>query len=165
MSDSFLYSSGGGAGPKLQAILISPAVTAALSLPVEMATTVLQQHINDGLQTAARNQSKKGEVAQLDGPEDSSDNDDVEDDDVEEEDDHDDEEHVDEHQDEEIPNSEDDMSDDDPSALFETNNVIVCQYDKITRSRHSWKLRLKDGIMNINGRDYVFGKASGNTEW
>lgn len=76
-----------------------------------------------------------GGVTQLDGPGDSSDDDDVEDDDddddVEEEDDHDDEEHVDEHQDEEIPNSEDDMSDDDPSALFETDNVVVCQYDKV----------------------------------
>lgn len=41
---------GGAAGAQLQTILSSPAVTAALSLPVEMATTVLQQHINSALQ-------------------------------------------------------------------------------------------------------------------
>jgi transcription initiation factor TFIIA large subunit len=41
---------GGAAGAQLQTILSSPAVTAALSLPVEMATTVLQQHINNALQ-------------------------------------------------------------------------------------------------------------------
>lgn len=43
---------GGAAGAQLQTILSSPAVTAALSLPVEMATTVLQQHINSALQVA-----------------------------------------------------------------------------------------------------------------
>ena len=128
-----------------------------------MATTRVQQHINDGLQTAAQNQSNSGGVVQLDGPGDSSDeeNDDVEDDAMEEEDDYDDEEHDDENQDEEIPDSKDNETKD----LFKADNVIVCQYEKITRRGRNWKLRLKDGIMNINGRDYVFGKASGNTEW
>jgi transcription initiation factor TFIIA large subunit len=46
----FFELSGGTAGAQLQTILSSPAVTAALSLPVEMATTVLQQHINNALQ-------------------------------------------------------------------------------------------------------------------
>lgn len=53
---------------------------------------------------------------------------------MEEEDDHDDEEHDDdndENQDEEPLNSEDDVTDDDPSVLFETDNVVVCQYDKV----------------------------------
>ncbi|EFX79440.1 hypothetical protein DAPPUDRAFT_304824 [Daphnia pulex] len=166
---------GGAAGAQLQTILSSPAVTAALSLPVEMATTVLQQHINNALQsTAARSQSRtdNGGVTQLDGPGDSSDDDDDveddDDDDVEEEDDHDDEEidaDNEENADEEPLNSEDDVTDDDPSVLFETDNVVVCQYDKITRSRNRWKFHLKDGIMNINGRDYVFQKANGDAEW
>ncbi|XP_032780061.1 transcription initiation factor IIA subunit 1 isoform X1 [Daphnia magna] len=166
---------GGAAGAQLQTILSSPAVTAALSLPVEMATTVLQQHINNALQTTAgRSQSRadNGGVTQLDGPGDSSDDeddvDDDDDDDVEEEDDHDDEEidaDNDENADEEPLNSEDDVTDDDPSVLFETDNVVVCQYDKITRSRNRWKFHLKDGIMNINGRDYVFQKANGDAEW
>lgn len=90
--------------------------------------------------TAGRSQSRpdNGGVTQLDGPGDSSDedDDDVEDDDddVEEEDDRDDEEHDDdndENQDEEPLNSEDDVTDDDPSVLFETDNVVVCQYDKV----------------------------------
>lgn len=90
--------------------------------------------------TAGRSQSRtdNGGVTQLDGPGDSSDDDDDDveddDDDVEEEDDHDDEEHDDdndENQDEEPLNSEDDVTDDDPSVLFETDNVVVCQYDKV----------------------------------
>uniref|UniRef100_A0A1A9WJS9 Uncharacterized protein n=1 Tax=Glossina brevipalpis TaxID=37001 RepID=A0A1A9WJS9_9MUSC len=56
---------------------------------------------------------------------------------------------------EEPLNSEDDVTDEDASDLFDTENVIVCQYDKITRSRNKWKFYLKDGIMNIGGKDYI----------
>ncbi|KAL5232977.1 hypothetical protein ACI65C_000387 [Semiaphis heraclei] len=62
-------------------------------------------------------------------------------------------------------NSGDDVSDIDNGELFETENVIVCQYDKITRSRNKWKLYFKDGIMSLNGYDYVFQKATGDAEW
>lgn len=80
-------------------------------------------------------------------------------------------------------NSEDDVSDEDPSELFDVENVVVCQYDKvssviisfrnyplqyfkqITRSRNKWKFHFKDGIMNLKGKDYVFQKAIGDAEW
>ena len=81
-----------------------------------------------------------GGVTQLDGANgSSSDEDDVDDDDdddLEEDEDKDDEEHDEdneENQEEEPLNSEDDVSDEDPSALFETDNVVVCQYDKVIR--------------------------------
>lgn len=45
---------GGSAGAQLQAVLSSPTVTAALSLPVDIATTVLQQHINAALNVTSR---------------------------------------------------------------------------------------------------------------
>lgn len=66
---------------------------------------------------------------------------------------------------EEPLNSEDDVTDEESSELFETDNVVVCQYDKITRSRNKWKFYLKDGIMNVNGKDYVFQKSNGDAEW
>ncbi|XP_043934376.1 transcription initiation factor IIA subunit 1 [Protopterus annectens] len=66
---------------------------------------------------------------------------------------------------EEPLNSEDDVSDEDGQELFDTENVVVCQYDKIHRSKNKWKFHLKDGIMNLNGRDYVFSKAIGDAEW
>lgn len=66
-------------------------------------------------------------------------------------------------------NSEDDLTEpgspNSNSDLFDTENVIVCQYDKITRIKNKWKFHLKDGIMNINGRDYLFSKANGDAEW
>lgn len=66
-------------------------------------------------------------------------------------------------------NSDDDLTEpgspDSNSDLFDTDNVIVCQYDKITRIKNRWKFHLKDGIMNINSRDYLFSKANGDAEW
>uniref|UniRef100_A0A8C6U7D7 General transcription factor IIA, 1 n=1 Tax=Neogobius melanostomus TaxID=47308 RepID=A0A8C6U7D7_9GOBI len=66
---------------------------------------------------------------------------------------------------EEPLNSEDDVSDEEDQELFDTENVVVCQYDKIHRSKNKWKFHLKDGIMNLNGKDYVFSKAIGDAEW
>ncbi|XP_038669762.1 stonin-1 [Scyliorhinus canicula] len=62
-------------------------------------------------------------------------------------------------------NSGDDVSEQEIPDLFDTENVIVCQYDKIHRSKNKWKFYLKDGIMTFNGRDYVFSKAVGDAEW
>ncbi|KAJ1718145.1 transcription factor IIA subunit alpha [Coemansia biformis] len=47
----------------------------------------------------------------------------------------------------------------------DTEHVILCQYDKVTRSKNKWKCVLRDGIMLINGRDYLFQKANGDFEW
>ncbi|NP_997822.1 transcription initiation factor IIA subunit 1 [Danio rerio] len=66
---------------------------------------------------------------------------------------------------EEPLNSGDDVSDEEDQELFDTENVVVCQYDKIHRSKNKWKFHLKDGIMNLNGRDFVFSKAIGDAEW
>ena len=63
------------------------------------------------------------------------------------------------------PCSADDISDEEASELFDTENVVVCQYEKISRSRNKWKFVLKDGVMNLNGRDYVFQKANGEVDW
>ncbi|CAH8439253.1 unnamed protein product [Schistosoma haematobium] len=70
-----------------------------------------------------------------------------------------------EDEEEEPLNSEDDVSDEEPEVLFESDNVVVCQYDKIHRARNKWRFHLKDGIMSINGRDHIFQKAVGEAEW
>merc|ERR1712150_71903 len=98
-------------------------------------------------------------ILQVDGPADSSDEDGVDDGDDDDDDDDPDGED-DEGVEEEPLGSEDDISDEDASDLFDTENVVVCQYDKITRARNKWKFHLKDGIMNLNGKDYVFQRAT-----
>ncbi|XP_051508210.1 stonin-1 [Myxocyprinus asiaticus] len=71
-----------------------------------------------------------------------------------------------EEEEEEDPlNSGDDVSDQDIPEIFDTENVIVCQYDKIHRSKNRWKFYLKDGVMCYGGKDYVFSKAVGEAEW
>ncbi|NXU71563.1 TF2AY factor, partial [Oreotrochilus melanogaster] len=62
-------------------------------------------------------------------------------------------------------NSGDDVSEQDAPDLFDTDNVIVCQYDKIHRSKNKWKFYLKDGVMSFQGKDHVFAKAIGDAEW
>ncbi|CAH3196367.1 unnamed protein product, partial [Porites evermanni] len=118
--------------------------------------------------TAGNTQPSGIQVIQVDGANDS----DSEDDDDDDEDEDDDEKDkskdngLDEEGEDEDPlNSDDDVSDDDPADLFDTDNVVVCQFDKINRSRNKWKFYLKDGIMNLRGRDYVFQKATGEAEW
>lgn len=43
------------------------------------------------------------------------------------------------------------------------DELICCR--QITRSRNKWKFHLKDGIMNLDGKDYIFQKAGGDAEW
>ncbi|NWH98821.1 TF2AY factor, partial [Tichodroma muraria] len=62
-------------------------------------------------------------------------------------------------------NSGDDVSEQDITDLFDTDNVIVCQYEKIHRTKNKWKFYLKDGVMSIEGKDHVFAKATGDAEW
>ncbi|XP_037274104.1 transcription factor IIA L isoform X3 [Rhipicephalus microplus] len=121
--------------------------------------------------TAAGAQTTLGNVVQLDGARDTSDEDDDEDEfneDDEEgnEDGPQDDENEDGPQEEVEPlNSDDDVSDEEATENFEIDNVVVCQYDKISRSRNRWKFHFKDGIMNLQGKDYVFQKAVGDAEW
>ncbi|XP_039495409.1 transcription initiation factor IIA subunit 1 isoform X1 [Drosophila santomea] len=157
---------------QLTQILTAHLISSIMSLPTTLASSVLQQHVNAAL-SSANHQKNLAASKHLDGALDSSDEDESEesDDNIDNDDDDDldkdDDEDV-EHEDaaeEEPLNSEDDVTDEDSAEMFDTDNVIVCQYDKITRSRNKWKFYLKDGIMNMRGKDYVFQKSNGDAEW
>ncbi|EAT41358.1 AAEL007022-PA [Aedes aegypti] len=156
---------------QLQQVLTGPIITSIMPLPPQIASSVLQQHVNSYLQN---NTMIMIEIRhQVDGAVDTSDEEasDISDDNIGD----DDEDDLDKEDDEDLDgeggaeeeplNSEDDVTDEDASDLFDTDNVVVCQYDKITRSRNKWKFYLKDGIMNITGKDYVFQKSNGDAEW
>ncbi|XP_044753260.1 transcription initiation factor IIA subunit 1 [Coccinella septempunctata] len=204
-------------GNQLQKVLTGPVITATMGLPANIASSLLQQHVNaafssqqqavaivkqniiqtDGQddsegssnlqveftvsvgQEIGRSQKNVKKLRkftnrrpkQVDGPLDTSDEDEEPSDDNDDEDEDFDEEKdedndmEDEIGEEEPLNSEDDVSDEDPGDLFDTDNIVVCQYDKIIRNRNKWKFYLKDGIMNLSGQDYVFQKANGDAEW
>ncbi|XP_014249008.1 transcription initiation factor IIA subunit 1 isoform X2 [Cimex lectularius] len=168
-------------GNQLHSLLTGPVISATMGLPPEVATPLLHQHVSAQVQQQPLQgagflvQTPSGTVRQVDGPNDTSDDDDEEEDEEEEVDDDDDDD-ADDKEDEENDdidigaeeeplNSGDDVSDEDPSDMFDTDNVVVCQYDKITRTRNKWKFYLKDGIMNLGGKDYVFQKSNGDAEW
>ncbi|KAF7729364.1 transcription factor IIA subunit alpha [Apophysomyces ossiformis] len=58
-----------------------------------------------------------------------------------------------------------DDADDDAEGAEEVENIILCLYDKVTRTKNKWKCVLKDGITLVNGRDYLFNRANGDFEW
>lgn len=58
-------------------------------------------------------------------------------------------------------NSDLDESDEEP----DTEHIVLCQYEKVTRVKNKRKANLKDGIMHINGKDYIFSKANGEFDW
>ncbi|KAK4231723.1 transcription initiation factor IIA large subunit [Podospora fimiseda] len=60
------------------------------------------------------------------------------------------------------PNDDKDDDDDDDDAM---GHMMLCTYDKVQRVKNKWKCTLKDGVLTVNGREYVFHKATGEYEW
>jgi transcription initiation factor TFIIA large subunit len=76
----------------------------------------------------------------------------------------------DEDDDENAINSDlDDSDDEGPGNIGEDEDdegdAILCTYDKVQRVKNKWKCTLKDGVMIVDGKDYVFHKATGEFEW
>jgi len=65
-----------------------------------------------------------------------------------------------------------DLDDSDTEAEEEADEVashdtdiVFCTYDKVARVKNKWKCTLKDGMIHINGKDYLFAKCTGEFEW
>jgi len=65
-----------------------------------------------------------------------------------------------------------DLDDSDTEGEDETEEVashdtdiVFCTYDKVARVKNKWKCTLKDGMIHINGKDYLFAKCNGEFEW
>ncbi|EKX50743.1 hypothetical protein GUITHDRAFT_103334 [Guillardia theta CCMP2712] len=60
--------------------------------------------------------------------------------------------------------SEDDDDDEEDDVANSTHNLILCQYEKVSRTKNKWKAQLKFGVMtlaiNDGGRDFVFKKGN-----
>ena len=70
--------------------------------------------------------------------------------------------------DEDAINSDLDDPDEDADADAnddESMQIMLCMYDKVTRTKNKWKCTLKDGVLTVGGREYVFQKATGEFEW
>ena len=47
----------------------------------------------------------------------------------------------------------------------ETSNIVLCQFEKVNRIKNKFKCVLKDGIMNLQGKDYHFSRATGEFDF
>ncbi|VDO09430.1 unnamed protein product [Rodentolepis nana] len=123
-------------------------------LPPEKPKTVSekkeQESVADG--TAASRDGNGGNRKDSKGPPKEQNDDDEEEEEEEEEED-------------EPLNSGDDVSDEDAEELFQSENLVVCQYDRVSRCRSKWRFWLHDGVMKIRGRDRLFHKMVVETDW
>ncbi|KAI8901328.1 transcription factor IIA, alpha/beta subunit-domain-containing protein [Globomyces pollinis-pini] len=58
-----------------------------------------------------------------------------------------------------------DLDDDDTDDEQQIEDMILCQFEKVSHVRNKWKCILKDGIGNISGRDMVFHRATGDFDF
>ncbi|KAL1841961.1 hypothetical protein VTJ49DRAFT_6284 [Mycothermus thermophilus] len=59
----------------------------------------------------------------------------------------------------------DEAADDDDEDEDEMGHMMLCLYDKVQRVKNKWKCILKDGVLTVNNKEYVFHKATGEYEW
>lgn len=64
-----------------------------------------------------------------------------------------------------LDDPEDDIDSDGEDEEVENSMMMLCLYDKVQRVKNKWKYILKDGVANINGKDYVFNRANVESEW
>ena len=46
-----------------------------------------------------------------------------------------------------------------------TSHKIVCQFEKVKRTKNKWACVLRDGIINIHGQDIVFKSATADLQF
>lgn len=42
----------------------------------------------------------------------------------------------------------------------DNGQLVLCLYDKVQRTKNKWKCVLKDGIIGMGGKDYLFMRAN-----
>jgi hypothetical protein len=43
--------------------------------------------------------------------------------------------------------------------------LMLCSYEKVHRTKNKWRANLSNGVVCINGREWVFEKGNGEYEW
>jgi len=55
--------------------------------------------------------------------------------------------------------------DDDPEQEDTSDNIVICTFENKSRVKNKWKVQLKHGVISIDGKDYLFNRASLEGEW
>lgn len=64
-----------------------------------------------------------------------------------------------------LDDSDTENEDEDEEGGSGETDIVFCTYDKVARVKNKWKCVLKDGMIHINGKDYLFAKCTGEFEW
>ncbi|OUS42018.1 transcription factor IIA, alpha/beta subunit-domain-containing protein [Ostreococcus tauri] len=48
---------------------------------------------------------------------------------------------------------------------LESADVLLGQFEKVSRTKSKWKCFLKDGIITVDGKDLAFSRAVGEFRW
>lgn len=64
-----------------------------------------------------------------------------------------------------LDDSDTENEDDDEEGPAGDSDIVFCTYDKVARVKNKWKCTLKDGMIHVNGKDYLFAKCTGEFEW
>ncbi|GJQ76433.1 putative general transcription factor IIA, 1 [Trypoxylus dichotomus] len=144
---------------KFKTVLSDPLKTTTTNLPSIVKLPALQTYVhktlNDVMPVISRTYQQRVQpktVLMLEGESTSTsgDNSSVSNEDTEE------------NENEESLNSNDDLTDEEK---FATENIVLCQYNKILRHKNKWKFQFSKGVMNLDGKDYVFNTLRGDTTW
>jgi transcription initiation factor TFIIA large subunit len=57
-------------------------------------------------------------------------------------------------------NNQDEQQQPDPKE-----NFLLCLYEKVHRTRNKWRCTFQNGILHVEGQEFVLGKINGEFEW
>ncbi|XP_010256835.1 PREDICTED: transcription initiation factor IIA subunit 1-like [Nelumbo nucifera] len=60
---------------------------------------------------------------------------------------------------------DDDLDDVDQGEEPNMQQLVLAQFEKVTRTKSKWKCTLKDGVMHIKDKDILFNKATGEFDF
>ncbi|KAI5119806.1 hypothetical protein M0805_006939 [Coniferiporia weirii] len=64
-----------------------------------------------------------------------------------------------------LDDSDTDGEEEDQEGSLGETDIVFCTYDKVARVKNKWKCVLKDGMIHVNGKDYLFAKCTCEFEW
>ncbi|KAL5523514.1 hypothetical protein ACEPAG_7687 [Sanghuangporus baumii] len=64
-----------------------------------------------------------------------------------------------------LDDSDSDAEEEEQEGALGETDIVFCTYDKVARVKNKWKCVLKDGMIHVNGKDYLFAKCTCEFEW
>lgn len=64
-----------------------------------------------------------------------------------------------------LDDSDTDGEEEDQEGALGETDIVFCTYDKVARVKNKWKCVLKDGMIHVNNKDYLFAKCTCEFEW